>query len=558
MQLDRNQEKAMRHHLGPAIVIAGPGSGKTTVVTARILNLIRTHNVRPSQILAIAFNRKAVEEMGHRFAAALPDATEKPVIRTLHAFGKDILMENRKHPRLRIWSGEVDRIIAGEREKIEARAADACVAVYKVQSQATGRCYIGQTTDPDRRREEHWAGSPDDRLRGAMRSEGAERFRFEVLARVPGREANRREADWIARYRADAGVFNRADPLRLAYSDQVLLEMFCEHFKIPYSPELADTDLRERFEAVKEPLMRAKRQVVTGVFDPNTLTDPVVRAFAVRYEARKSKANAIDFEDMIIQAADLLETHPKLRRAYQERYPYLLVDEFQDIAPADFRLISLLSENLFAVGDDDQAIYGFRGGDSEIMQAFAGRRGVKRYEIARNYRSTSTIVEHARGLIERNSVRIRKNLRAQNPRHLRIRVVESTLKRVKAQILEVLADSEETAILARTNYETDMLQDWFGGHRVRPEVTTIHKAKGREWARVILVHNTLGRRFPHRGSDLAEARRVFYVAMTRAKTELVVIGGRCPFVTEFSEMRKNAPYYLRQLAYRYARWQLKK
>ena len=66
MQLDRNQEKAVNHVTGPAIVIAGPGSGKTTVVTARILNLIQTHNIPPSQILAIAFNRKAVEEMETR------------------------------------------------------------------------------------------------------------------------------------------------------------------------------------------------------------------------------------------------------------------------------------------------------------------------------------------------------------------------------------------------------------------------------------------------------------------------------------------------------------
>ena len=88
----------------------------------------------------------------------------------------------------------------------------------------------------------------------------------------------------------------------------------------------------------------------------------------------KTEANAIDFEDMIIHAANLLETCPDLRQTYQDKYPYLLVDEFQDISPADFRLISLLSENLFAVGDDDQAIYSFRGGNSEIMQAFTEQR----------------------------------------------------------------------------------------------------------------------------------------------------------------------------------------
>ena len=90
------------------------------------------------------------------------------------------------------------------------------------------------------------------------------------------------------------------------------------------------------------------------------------------------------------------------------------------------------------------------------------------------------------------------------------------------------------------------------------EVTTIHKAKGREWEKVILVHNTLERRFPRRGDDLAEERRVFYVAMTRAKVELVVLGGTCPFVPEFEKISKNFGYYLRLFAYWRVRRKVKK
>ena len=104
MKLDRKQEKAVNHIAGPAIVIAGPGSGKTAVVTARILKLIQTHRIPPSHILAIAFNRKAVEEMETRILRELaasksvdsPEIYTKPQIRTLHAFGKDIITENYK------------------------------------------------------------------------------------------------------------------------------------------------------------------------------------------------------------------------------------------------------------------------------------------------------------------------------------------------------------------------------------------------------------------------------------------------------------------------------
>ena len=574
MRLDRNQEKAVNHVTGPAIVIAGPGSGKTTVVTARILNLIQTHNIPPSQILAIAFNRKAVEEMETRIlrelaASNLFDPTEtpqKPEIRTLHAFGKDIITQNYERAGFNqvpeIWTGQIDQIIADEWTQIEHETSTTSVAIYKIENKKTGKCYIGQTTNPDRRRKEHFDHSSNDRLRQAIRSEGEVQFSFEVLEWTSGREANPREAHWIAFYKKQSDVFNRADPLRVEYSNQLILEMFCEHFKIPYKEHLdRDPDfenLRDRFNGIKETVMRAKRQVTKGLFDPTTLDDPVAQAFAVKYETLKTSANAVDFEDMIIHAANLLETHPDIRQTYRDPYPYLLVDEFQDIAPADFRLISLLSENLFAVGDDDQAIYGFRGGDSEIMQEFTDRRDVTKYEITRNYRSTSTIVEHARTIIERNQPRIHKNLRAHNPMQEKIKIVEATLETIETLLRRELKSSQEIAVLARTNYETDLIQKMLGNPSAVPEVTTIHKSKGREWEKVILIHNTLERLFPRRDSKLTEERRVFYVAMTRAKVELVVLGGKCPFVPEFAKIRKNFGYYLRQFAYWRARRKLKK
>ena len=574
MRLDRNQEKAVRHVAGPAIVIAGPGSGKTTVVTARILNLIQMHNIPPSHILAIAFNRKAVEEMERRVLRGLAapklygktKTDRKPEIRTLHAFGKDIITKNyiragfSEYPE--IWTGQIDQIISQEQRRIERAAAATTVAIYKIESQKTGRCYIGQTTNPDRRKKEHFSHSSNDRLRQAIRMDGETQFNFKVLEWVHGRAANRREAYWIASYRDHASVFNRADPLRVRYSNQLILEMFCQHFDIPYQEHLdRDPDfenLRDRFNDIKETVARAKRQVVTGVFDPTTLDDGVAQAFAVKYETLKTEANAVDFEDMIIHAANLLETYPDLRQVYRDKYPYLLVDEFQDIAPADFRLISLLSENFFAVGDDDQAIYGFRGGDSGIMQVFTDQRNVTKYEITRNYRSTSTIVEHARALVERNAPRIRKNLRAHNPKQQDIRIVETTSNTIEAILLRELRSPQETVILARTNYETEQVQEILARHPTSPEVTTIHKAKGREWKKVILVHNTLDRRFPRHDSELREERRVFYVAMTRAKSELVVLGGKCRFVPEFEKIPKNIGYYLRQFGYWWARRKLKK
>ena len=192
------------------------------------------------------------------------------------------------------------------------------------------------------------------------------------------------------------------------------------------------------------------------------------------------------------------------------------------------------------------------------MLAFTDEKDVTKYEITRNYRSTSTIVEHARALIERNTPRIRKNLRAHNPKQQHIKIVETTPDAVKTALLRELKSRQETAILARTNYEIDQIQKILANHPAAPEVTTIHKAKGQEWEKVILIHNTLERRFPRRDSQLTEERRVFYVAMTRAKTELAILGGRCPFVPEFEKIPKNIGYYFRQFAYWRVRNKLKK
>ncbi len=568
MHLDRKQEKATNHTTGPAIVVAGPGSGKTTVVTERILKLILTHKTPPKNILAIAFNRKAVEEMENRLAQRVPTEDGLPVIRTLHAFGKDIVTEHHKLVGFRqipeIWSGEIDRIIADEGSRISQAASEAKVAIYIIENTLTGKCYIGQTTDPDRRRREHFEHSSNDRLRSAIRAEGRKQFRFEVLEKVSGKDANHREAYWIRYYRDLGDVFNRADPLRRQYSDQLLIEMFCQHFNIKYTDHLDRDpdfeDLQERFNDIKDTVMRSKRQIKTGLFDPNTIKDPVAREFAKRYETLKSAANAVDFEDMIIFAAHLLETNSDIRQTYKDRFPFVLVDEFQDVAPIDYRLISQLSDNIFAVGDDDQAIYSFRGGDSQIMQEFTKRSKVTKYEITRNYRSTSTIVEHARALIERNRPRIRKDLRAFNPLKCDIRNIETTPNTIRKTLIDQLGESIETGILVRTNYELDRVEEMLSGNPEyrSVEVSTIHKAKGREWDKVILIHNTLERRFPRKDTILAEERRVFYVAMTRAREQLVVLGGSCQFVPEFEQIRKNQGYYFRQFVYWWGRRKLRK
>ena len=661
IKLDPDQRKAVEHSKGPTLVVAGPGSGKTTVIKERILHLIRERRVDPENILAIAFTNAAADEIDDRVKKETLLNHGKPKVCTLHVFGKDIIEDFTQEPN-NIWNDKkIKKVIEEERDLLDQKTRTADVSIYKIEDKITHQCYIGQTTNPNQRKKDHFSHSSNRGLREAIQQKGKEAFDFEVIEEnVKGAIANPREEFWINSYRnrsvvnlaqgmeqigkessnavvviykikslidctvyigyttdpesirkmvggegtqrfafevickgvpwieinayianeikkhKDWAVFNRQNPQKARYSNQLRIEMFCQYFNVRYdevleSPEKFE-NLMDKFNSLTEDIKREKRQVTTGVFAPDTIEDPVLREFAKKYEERKKEAQAVDFLDMLIYSAHLLETDPDLHRYYRDKHRYVFVDEFQDISPIDFRLIDLFSENLFAVGDDDQAIYGFRGGDSSIMQEkFGKRRNVSQYKITCNYRSTSTIVRHAKALIENNPDRICKKLYANNSVQSQVKIFKTPQKTetVKEVLLRELSnllttDLKKVGILARNwKGEIDDIQevldfselqshgfeiDWEesgdpdesrrkiilrrGAKEI--EILNIHAAKGREWEKVILLVNTVYDNLPDDRNDLAEERRLFYVAVTRAEQELVVLdGGNCQFISEF-------------------------
>ena len=362
-------------------------------------------------------------------------------------------------------------------EHIEVEDLEIPITIYKIKLPSMVTCWIGISIDTDTERIKNEAfrraiedesinrypGRYPEGIREALRevieNETIKSNAFEIIATVPGTDVIRRVKREIEEHKKWA-VFNRQSPLRARESNKRRIEMFCQHFDLPYVEVIKNTpkfgDLMKKFNGLRKDIENEKRKVTTSVFAPNKIVDPIFRAFARRYESVKQEENAIDFLDMLIHSANMLEIEKNsdLRSKYQEKYRYVFVDEFQDISPVDFRLIDLFSENLFAVGDDDQAIYGFRGGDSSIMQEKYGKReNVTHYEITRNYRSTSTIVRHAKALIEHNPQRICKNLRANNSAQSQVEVLDTPQK--TAKVGEVLlrelltTDFKEIGVLAR-------------------------------------------------------------------------------------------------------------
>ena len=209
VKLDEHQLKAVKHFEGPALVVAGPGSGKTTIIIERIMNLIHEHNVDPTQILAIAFTNPAADEMNDRINKRLLDH-KKPKICTLHRFGKELitahyeLLEFNEEPEP--WNAKhIAKIVSDEKELLKRETQSVDVAIYKFEGRMTKRVYIGQSINPSHREKEHRIKSSNKGLRDALKY-GDEIFDFKPFDCVKGANAYSREQYWIQHYKNKSAV----------------------------------------------------------------------------------------------------------------------------------------------------------------------------------------------------------------------------------------------------------------------------------------------------------------------------------------------------------------
>ncbi len=194
-----------------------------------------------------------------------------------------------------------------------------------------------------------------------------------------------------------------------------------------------------------------------------------------RYQASLAEQNAFDFDDLLVKPVELFQGHPGVLERYQERFAFVLVDEYQDTNHAQFRLLELLAarhRNIMVVGDDDQSIYGWRGADIRNILGFEETYGGARVvRLERNYRSTGNILAAANAVIRRNLQRKDKTLRTDREAGERLVLVETADERDEASwILEEIetrrADDasvpyRDFAILYRTNAQSRALEDAF-------------------------------------------------------------------------------------------------
>jgi DNA helicase II / ATP-dependent DNA helicase PcrA len=241
---------------------------------------------------------------------------------------------------------------------------------------------------------------------------------------------------------------------------------------------LRDLKLDEKLyrpEAMRGAISKAKNELITpAAFQADTYWGEVARRVYTRYEEILGANNALDFDDLLCRTVYLMRDVPEVLHRYQDRYQYLLVDEFQDTNTAQYELVRLLAEkrrNIFAVGDEDQSVYSWRGADYRNVQRFREDfPGGHVILLEQNYRSTQTILDIANAVIARNTHRTPKTLRTDRGRGLEITIHEaydeadeaafvvSTIQRLISRGDAKLGDC---AVMYRTNAQSRALEDAF-------------------------------------------------------------------------------------------------
>jgi DNA helicase II / ATP-dependent DNA helicase PcrA len=306
--LNPEQRAAVLHHCGPALVLAGAGSGKTRVLTTRIAHLVKHHGVRTGQIMAVTFTNKAAKEMRSRVERLLDQPPAGMWLGTFHGFGSRILRQHGAE--------------------------------------------IG--VDP----------------------------RFEI-------------ADKDTSLRMILRAMDRLNIDRREYIPQVFQSQISNAKNAMLISIPADTSRQSK--------------------DPYSRLAPAVYE---AYQQLLSNERMLDYDDLLLRPALLLQASDEIRQRIASRFQFLLVDEYQDTNRSQFELLRLIAQehkNIMVVGDDDQSIYGWRGADIQNVLDFERTfPGTKIMRLQENYRSTANIIDAANSVIRKNTRRMEKTLRTRN------------------------------------------------------------------------------------------------------------------------------------------------
>lgn len=333
---------------------------------------------------------------------------------------------------------------------------------------------------------------------------------------------------------------------------------------IKSSIEELNLDLRQFQPSTIQNFISRKKSHINEKADEDFFPD-TLKAIQEKYDECLKKQNALDFDDLIQKTVFLFEKKPEILKIYREKWPYIHIDEYQDTNDIQYRLIYLLAQsqnNICAVGDDDQSIYGFRGADFRNILNFEKTwPDAKIVTLERNYRSSQKILDAANAVIEKNTMRRKKNLFTKENAGRKLTAFESKDEKEEAnfaaqKIKQLLQKGlSSIAVLCRTNFQFRPFEEAFINHSIPYQAAatqdslstgdpcpvrlmTVHAAKGLEFENVFIPGLEKGL-FPHFGGEKEEERRLFYVALTRAQKKVFL--SFCRYRTALGAKQINQP-----------------
>lgn len=359
-KLNERQKEAVLATEGPVLVLAGAGSGKTTVLVNRIAYMISEKHIRPWNILAITFTNKAAREMKDRIERLLGDTAKDMWIATFHSV---------------------------------------CVRILRSCIDLLG-------------------------------------------------------------YSRDFVIYDTAD------TKTVMKEC------------LRELDIDEKSFPVRNVLSiisNAKNDLMDAATFENVYKSDyrmsIIAKIYYRYQTKLRKNNAVDFDDIILNTVKILSENPDVLSKYQDKFQYILVDEYQDTNNSQYLLINLLAQanrNLCVVGDDDQSIYKFRGANiGNILNFEDDYSDVQKITLDQNYRSTQNILDAANSVISNNKGRMGKSLWTSNGDGNKVFVYTGTNEYDEARYIarqikkhfDEQGSFSDCAILYRTNAQSRVIEE---------------------------------------------------------------------------------------------------
>ena len=355
--LNPQQQKAVKDTIGAQIILAGAGSGKTRVLTYKVIYLLKEKNINPANILMVTFTNKAASEMKERVNKVIKGG-DKPLIATFHSL---------------------------------------CAKILRIEGK-----YVG--------------------------------------------------------FSPSFSIYDTSDSLDGVKEAMKILNVSFRDFK--------PTSILATISQAKNQLINSSdyRNYARGFFQ-----ETVADIYPV-YQKILKENNALDFDDLILETVSLFNNSPEVLEKYQNKFKYILIDEYQDTNQAQFILTKLLSKksvNICVVGDFSQSIYSFRGANYRNLETFRHDfKDVKVFELSQNYRSTQKILDSAYSIISKNKGHPILKLWTENSSGENITIYEARNEHNEAEFIieKIISESlslTDVAVLYRTNAQSRVIEEVF-------------------------------------------------------------------------------------------------